>query len=202
MSATGQRMFIAVVPPPEVVEDLDEFLAPREGMRWIDAQQWHLTLAFLASVPEHRIDDLIAGLAPKMARHKPFRMRLAGAGAFPDPSRASVLWLGVRGEDGDPGPELTALAGHARRVANSVGAPPDGRAFVPHLSVARPRRPLEATKWLRVLDTYSGPAWEVSEIELVESHLGEGPRGRPRHVTVARLPLGASAATGSAGATA
>src|SRR5699024_5672049 len=55
----GQRMFVSVVPPEVVVADLAEFLAPREGMPWIDPAQWHLTLAFMASVPEARQDELI-----------------------------------------------------------------------------------------------------------------------------------------------
>ncbi|CAM3019975.1 RNA 2',3'-cyclic phosphodiesterase [Skermania piniformis] len=177
-------MFVAVVPPAEVVEDLAEFLAPRTGITWIDSAQWHLTLAFLAAVPDYRIDDLAAELAPKLARQQRFRIRLTGAGAFPNPARAAALWLGVD----DPAP-LTVLAGTARRVANSVGATPDGRAFVPHVTVARPRRPIEATKWYRILDTYRSPAWDVEAVELIESHLGEGPRRRPRYVTAASFPL-------------
>jgi len=46
------------------------------------------------------------------------------------------------------------------------------------------------TKWVRLLEGYAGPAWSVDELTLVESHLGEGPRGRPRHVTVDTFPLG------------
>ena len=47
-----------------------------------------------------------------------------------------------------------------------------------------------ATAWLRVLDTFASSAWTVSEVALVESFLGEGPRGRARHEIVERLPLG------------
>jgi 2'-5' RNA ligase len=43
---------------------------------------------------------------------------------------------------------------------------------------------------VRLLDAYRGPAWTASEVVLVASHLGEGPRRRPRHEVVAELPLG------------
>ncbi|MEI2827955.1 MAG: 2'-5' RNA ligase family protein [Dermatophilaceae bacterium] len=70
------------------------------------------------------------------------------------------------------------------------GAPPDGKRFVPHLTLARLKRPIEATKWLRVLDTYRSPRWHLDEIDLVASYLGEGPGRRPRYETAATIPLG------------
>lgn len=59
-----------------------------------------------------------------------------------------------------------------------------------HLTLARLGGRDDATAWLRVLDTFTSSEWEVSEIALVDSFLGEGPRGRARHEVVARLPLG------------
>lgn len=176
------RMFVAVVPPEAVREDLAEFLAPRHGMPWIDPEQWHLTLAFLQSVPEHRVDDLVDALERVAARHDAFDLALAGAGAFPDPLAARVLWAA-------PTVDLTALATSCRGAANSVGATPDGMRFVGHLSLAKLRRKQDVRKWLQVLDTYRSPTWRVEGIELVESRVGEGPHGRPRYDTVAALPL-------------
>lgn len=179
-------MFVAVVPPQDVVEELVEFLAPREGMPWIDPSQWHLTLAFMPAVPQAREDELVEHLHTAAARVAPFDVQLGGAGCFPDPSRAKVLWLGV---DAAAGESLARLATGARAAANVSGATPDGKAFVPHLSLARLKRSIEATKWLRVLDTFRSTPWRVHEIELVASHLGEGPRRRPRYETVARPAL-------------
>ena len=42
----GRRMFVAVVPPADVREDLAEFLDPREGLRWTPVDRLHLTLRF------------------------------------------------------------------------------------------------------------------------------------------------------------
>lgn len=180
MSST--RMFVAVRPPETVREQIAEFLAPRDGMTWIDPQQWHLTLAFLAAVPEHREDELVESLARTALRHKAFEMRLSGSGAFPNPLEARVLWL-------RPDVDLTSLATGVRHAANSVGATPDGQRFVGHLSVARPRHPIDARRWLQVLDTFTGDTWPVTEIDLMASYLGEGAHRRPRHEVVATLPL-------------
>ncbi len=181
----GQRMFVAVVPPEPIRDELADFLDAREGMRWTSPEQWHITLAFCASVPEHRIDELGERLAHKMAKVPAFPATLAEAGAFPNPARAVVLWLGVH----TTAEELSRMSAKARAAASAVGAEPDGKRFRPHLTLARPRRPIEATRWLRILETFRSSTWTVEEVELVASHLGEGPSGRPRYETVATVPL-------------
>ena len=49
--------------------------------------------------------------------------------------------------------------------------------------------PLQVTDWVRLLNTHSGPAWPVHEVELVASHLAEGLSKRPRYERVAAFPL-------------
>ncbi|MDQ2758612.1 MAG: RNA 2',3'-cyclic phosphodiesterase [Actinomycetota bacterium] len=195
----GQRMFVAVVPPDEVVEHLEEFLEPRrdQGMPWIHPEQWHVTLAFMESVGAAAEPELEERLAEAAAKRRPMTLRLCGSGTFPDPVAARVIWLGLQGrghEGGSPADdlnELHRLAVNVRAAASTSGAPVDGKPFHPHLSLARLKRPVEATRWLRVLDTYVGPAWEVDEVELVASHLHEGPGRRPRHRTTGCYRLGA-----------
>jgi 2'-5' RNA ligase len=181
-------MFVAVVPPPPLREHLAQFLEPREGMPWITPEQWHLTLAFLGSVPDAALDDLVGRLGDATRRRRQFELSLRGAGAFPDPSRAKVLWLAAAGASEDLD-ELVQLALNARSAANAAGATPDGKAFRAHLTLARLKRPIEATKWLRILDTYEGPHWVVNEVELIASYLHEGPKRRPRYETVETFPL-------------
>lgn len=187
---TTTRMFVAIRPSEQVREQLSDFLAPRDGMTWIDPVQWHITLAFLSAVPDYREDELIDALSRTALRHNAFRMSLSGAGAFPDPIGARVLWL-------RPSVDLTPLATGVRHAANSVGATPDGQRFVGHLSVARPRRPMDARRWLQVLDTFHSDSWPVGQIDLVASYLGEGPHRRPRHETVATIPLNGAQSEGA-----
>jgi 2'-5' RNA ligase len=42
---------------------------------------------------------------------------------------------------------------------------------------------------VRLLDGYSGPTWRTAEWTLIASHLGEGPRRRPRHDVVERFEV-------------
>lgn len=187
----GHRMFVAVLPPEEVRAELERFLEPRPEMAWTDPSQWHLTLTFCPSVDDWRTDELLDRLGAVARKHEPFRLRLAGAGAFPSVERAKVLWAGVDqwGSDSRPRP-LDELAAGVRSAANAAGGAPDGARFRPHLTLARLGGRENATAWLRILDTFASSDWTVSEIALINSFLGEGPRGRARHEVVDRLPLG------------
>lgn len=184
------RMFVALLPPPAVLEHLEEFLAVRREAgpewRWASPEQWHLTLAFMQSVADRHLDDLSERLEQAAARRTAFPLALVGGGAFPNPARAKVLFARVETEN----EELERLATGVRAAAGKAGAGPDGGPFHPHVTLARTGRPLEATRWLRVLDAYRGEAWVAQEVALVASHLGEGPRRRPRHEVVSTHRLG------------
>ena len=117
------------------------------------------------------------------------RTSIAGGGAFPHAAGAKVLWAGLD-LDADDAVEVGRMADGARAAANRAGAKVDGQRFRPHLTVARCARPTELTPWVRLLDGSRGPEWTVDAFTLVESHLGEGPRGRPRHEVVAEFPFG------------
>src|SRR5680860_741180 len=56
------RMFVAITPPEDALEDLAEFLAPRQdsapGFRWSAQEEWHVTMAFMPQVVERHLDDL------------------------------------------------------------------------------------------------------------------------------------------------
>jgi 2'-5' RNA ligase len=184
-------MFVALVPPAEAVEHLEEFLAPRReaaSFRWATPEQFHVTLAFLAEVEERRLDELVERLGRAGKRRTPFAARIAGGGAFPNAGRARVVWAGLDLDDHGR-TELTRLATGARAAASKSGIAVDGQRFKAHVTLARLGRPAEVSNWVRLLDGYRGPEWTADRIELVASYLGEGPRGRPRYETVAEVEL-------------
>ncbi|MFL6090404.1 MAG: RNA 2',3'-cyclic phosphodiesterase [Aeromicrobium sp.] len=178
------RMFVAAYPPADVLADLGAFLEPRREhgeFRWASMDQIHLTLAFLAGVPEHAVDELVDRLARAAAKRRVVTAAIAGGGAFPSVDAAKVLWAGL---DVDDAEELDRLAAGCRAAAGTAGSPPSGERFRPHLTLARVGRPIEASKWVRLLNAYRGPTWQLAEVALVASYLGEGPRKRPRHEVV------------------
>ncbi|HUS22936.1 MAG TPA: RNA 2',3'-cyclic phosphodiesterase [Aeromicrobium sp.] len=179
------RTFVAIYPSPEAVEHLEAFVEVRREcgrFRWTFPTHWHLTLAFFEDVPERSFEALVEGLEAAVGKRTSLTAAIAGGGAFPHVGRAKVLWAGV---DVDDAAELEKLAKGCRASGATAGAPPAGERLRPHLTLARINPPIEATKWVRLLDAYRGPNWPIDEVALVESHLGEGPKRRPRHEVVA-----------------
>ncbi len=181
----SDRLFVAVVPPVRVVHAIDDFLEPRRdaepGFRWTVPEGWHLTCAFLPAVESSRIEPLQEALDEVAGRTASFPLTLGGAGAFPDAGHARALWLGVP----DGSEQLAGLARRCRNAAAGCGIEVEGGRFRPHLTLAR-TRPVQARRWLTVLDALPEQAWGVQEFTLLRSRMLPGGAG---YETVRRFPL-------------
>ncbi len=190
------RLFVAVGIPEVVAADLDGAVAPLRGtwpaLRWTGRDAWHVTLAFLGEMPDAATSRLLPRLERAAARHPLMSLSLGGAGAFPAPPRARVLWTGVRGEQA----ALSALAASVAAGARRAGAPgaEENRRYRPHLTLARCREPVDARDLVASLAGYAGPSWDAGQIHLIRSHLPGGrPQERPRYETLGSWPLRAPA---------
>lgn len=185
MTGALPRAFVAVVPPAPVLDAVDRRVEPlraREGrLRWTSRAHWHLTLRFLGRVPDG--GALVAALTAALGSEPAPTIRLGGAGAFPTPARAAVLWVGL-----DQGGDAV------RRLARVVGDATDGladaraeRDFHPHLTLARRSRPGSLQG---LVDTFGptpvGDAWTAAAAVLFES---ETRREGAVHHERARFPL-------------
>ena len=96
------RLFVAIAPPPAVLDELDALVEPlrarRLDLRWTSREAWHVTLAFLGQVDEAAAARLVPRLQRAAGRHHQVRLAFAGAGAFPAATRANVLWGGLSGD--------------------------------------------------------------------------------------------------------
>ena len=143
-------------------------------------QNWHLTLAFLGSVPDGRRADLEARLARAAARHQPLSLRLSGSGQF----GTRVLYVGVAGDVLALGRLAASVAAAARRAK----VPVDDRPYRPHLTLARLRAGTSLADLAAALASYEGPVWTADAIDLMESSPG-GPGLPPSYVSRARWRL-------------
>jgi 2'-5' RNA ligase len=166
------RLFAAVDPSTEVRDSLLAALgdARDERLRWVPAEQWHLTLAFYGEVAETKLDKLTEGLARVAERTAPFAIRLAGAGTFPrQPTKARVLWVGLDGEVDALRRAADRCAGAGRRARIAM----EDRAFRPHLTLARARRDaVDVTELADGMSSYTSPWLQVTSLRLVHSTLG------------------------------
>ena len=151
--------------------------------RWGAADRWHLTLLFLGDVPADRLPALVDRAAAAVDGTPAMTLRLAGGGRFGSLRRPQVAWAGL---DGDVVP-LVDLAVRLTAVARSLRLAVEERPFRPHLTLGRwrPGRPADGAVVERLAD-YRGPAWPVTEVRLLDSHLG----AQPSYDTVAAWPVG------------
>lgn len=157
-----------------------------DGVRWIPADNLHVTLAFLGDVVAREIPELCDAVAEVCARHHPFELGLAGMGAFPDLRRPRVLWIGV-----DHGvTESARLEESLSRRLASFGYRRENRAYVPHLTIGRIKGNLRwkssADKTLAELATWTGGTSEVMDVKVMSSELS--PSG-PKYRTLATCGL-------------
>jgi len=172
------RLFIALTPSAVALGELEREVAPlrdaRPDLRWASPQSWHVTLAFLGEVNGEMAVQLARRLGSTAASHPELSLRTAGGGAFPTVPKARVLWTGVSGDT----EALGELAKSVMAAAREAGAPPPdaGRAFRPHVTLARSKEPADFRPLVTTLARYSGSVWAAERIHLIRSYLGPQPR--------------------------
>jgi 2'-5' RNA ligase len=129
--------------------------------KWLRRDKLHLTLVFLGEPSEAVREGLEARVRAVVAPHSPFSLRLRGAGSFATARAPAVLWLGVEGALG----ELAALQ---RALSQALQADLD-RPYVPHLTLARSKKPEEVAALVQTLAGFSSSAWIVSHVTFYES---------------------------------
>ncbi|EDP61030.1 2'-5' RNA ligase [alpha proteobacterium BAL199] len=180
------RLFVAIAMPEAVADPLCDLQGGLDGARWVDPDDFHLTLRFIGDVDRGTADDLVATLS---SLHAPaFDLRLSGLGHFGSGHRLRALWAGV-----EPQPALTLLHGRVESAARRAGLPPEGRRFVPHVTLARMSGPISddsASHWIGSRSPFVAGPFPVREVVLFESFLGrEGPHYERRLVVpLDRLP--------------
>jgi RNA 2',3'-cyclic 3'-phosphodiesterase len=142
--------------------------------RWVNVDGLHLTLRFLGATPDVRVQELSVAVAAAAAGAAPFRVELTGGGAFPDPARPRVLWIGI----GTGVAELRALERRLDVELQRLGWSTDDRPLQPHLTLARtdgvPGADLKA-RHLIDLARDVRLDWQADSLILYKSNVVRGP---------------------------
>jgi 2'-5' RNA ligase len=133
------RTFIAIPltrPVLDYLEELQLMLSRGEGGaagRWVRPEGIHLTLKFLGDVPSDKLSDVYRAVQQACDGRRPFEIEVGGLGCFPNARRPRVIWAGVHEESG----QLADLQRAVEAALEPLGFPREGRAFTPHLTLAR-----------------------------------------------------------------
>lgn len=132
------RAFIALEVPSGIHQAIEKKTAQLRArlnaslVRWVPAENVHLTVKFLGDVSPANMEMLEQMLTQEVSQHQPFEMGFGGLGAFPNPKRPRVIWIGIQAPPG-----LAALQHGIEAATATLGYSDEKRPFSPHLTIGR-----------------------------------------------------------------
>jgi RNA 2',3'-cyclic 3'-phosphodiesterase len=135
---------------------------PDAAASWSRPENIHLTVKFFGNVDQAKARVISAAATRVVKEFSPISIEVGKTGVFPRPSRPQVLWIGVDDASG-------ALAKFQQTLEDEFareGFSKEDRAFKPHLTIARIRRPQNANQ---LADAHL--RMEFSPVEIVLSEL-------------------------------
>lgn len=125
------RLFTALEVPEDVAEALSTYRGGLSGARWIDVENYHVTLRFLGDIDEEVAQE--AAYLLGQVRRAPFDVTIEGLDAFGgDRPRALIARIA-------PSPAIVELQAEHERLMRRAGLPSEKRKFAPHVTLARLR---------------------------------------------------------------
>ncbi|MBU4531874.1 MAG: RNA 2',3'-cyclic phosphodiesterase [Hoeflea sp.] len=175
------RLFTALEIPRDAAMSLSLLRGGLPGARWIDVENYHITLRFIGDIDGPAADELISAF-DRIDRSS-FSLSLSGMGSFGSKKPHSI-WAGV-----SPSPELKALQAEIERICQRLGFGPDPRRFSPHVSLARLRNPRlgDVVEYLGARGNFRSMPFTVGRFVVMSSRdsVGGGP-----YVVEEAYPLG------------
>ena len=173
------RTFIAIETGKEARDRLEtligrlkkgvSFFPIRPG--WVKPDNIHITLKFLGNIDEEVVPEIVARMTEVAQPARPFAIRAAGMGVFPNKNRPRVLWVGVRKGKTD----LVQIQQHLDRLLVPLGFEAEQREFHPHLTLARIKALKGTTALMKVVKEHQDFSdvgeWDVDRLVLFRSVL-------------------------------
>lgn len=125
------RLFTGLEIPAGLAIELSLARGGISGARWIDVENYHITLRFIGDIDGATARDIYANLAE--IERRPLTVTLEGLSAFGG-SKPSAIIVKVK-----PTQPLLDLQMEQERLIRRAGVPPESRKFTPHITLARLR---------------------------------------------------------------
>jgi 2'-5' RNA ligase len=162
------RLFTGIEIPAEIAERLGSLRGGLPGARWVDPENYHLTLRFLGDIDAARAHDAADLLA--RIRRRVFTLAIDGLGTFGG-SKPRQVWARAPAI-----PELMALQNENEQLVQRAGLPPETRKFHPHVTLARLRdtRSRSLAEYLESRSSFQSMPFEVTRFVLFSSQPSRG----------------------------
>jgi 2'-5' RNA ligase len=166
------RLFTGLEIPSDIGFRLSLKRGGLTGARWIDPENYHITLRFIGDVDNKTANDVADNL-DYLSESLRFPIRLTHFGTFGG-DKPRALYAGVEATEA-----LSRLQAAHERMLQRSGLPPEGRKFVPHVSLARLRgtSPAEVAHYIAGAGRFEPLTFSVARFVLFSSRdsVGGGP---------------------------
>ena len=156
------------------------------GLNWVPGENLHVTLRFLGETDEKLLENIYLAAKQALAGSRCFTMGAGTVGFFPDSGHPKVFWAGVV-EGQEKVSQIYSLIEAC--VAGSVPEPQAGMVYVPHVTLARIKKPSAGKRLVKETREKMGVFFgstQVDGIEIMKSVFGSG---GPQYTAVYRIPL-------------
>ena len=135
------RTFVALPIPDNLKEHLGKAIATlgnkNAGVKWVRAENIHITLKFLGNISEDMITPLSQELDRAVEGFPPLHLGFSACGVFPNLKRPRVIWIGMKGDTA----LLSEIASSVDAACTGFGIPPEKRPFKAHITLGRLKVP-------------------------------------------------------------
>lgn len=175
------RLFSGIEVPADIAQRLCTLRGGLEQARWIDPENYHVTLRFIGDVDgvtAERFDDALSKI-----KSLPFELTLEGLGVFGG-KKPRAVWAGVQSNTA-----LDALFRANDLAAQNAGLAPESRNFHPHVTLARLRgaKSGPVARYLENNGAFASSPFTVSRFVLFSARESRG--GGP-YIVERSYPLG------------
>jgi RNA 2',3'-cyclic 3'-phosphodiesterase len=165
------RLFTALEVPRDIAESLALLRGGLPGARWIDQDDYHLTLRFIGDIDDALAREIV-GMLWRVQRVS-FELRLEGLSSFGGRKPRAVVAAVA------PTAPLMELQAEQERLLQRLGLAPEGRKFTPHITLARLRdsSSRQVADYLSARGYFQATPFHISRFVLVSSRasVGGGP---------------------------
>ena len=137
------RLFTGIEIPAEIGLALSGFRGGLSGARWVDPENYHVTLRFIGDVDERMADD-VASILGERRQRAPLPITLDGLDSFGG-GKPRAVFARVKSSN-----ELAELQAEQERLVRRAGLKAESRRFSPHVTLARLRNasPLDVADYI------------------------------------------------------
>lgn len=167
------RLFTGLKIPKQLAAQLSLLRGGISGARWIEPEDYHITLGFMGDIDPATADEVVLGLETLHASS--ISLQVCGLDSFGH-KKSRAIFARIEAND-----VLAQLQKSHENLLRNIGIPMQARKYVPHITLARTSQanPTDVLKFLSANSGFTSELFQISQFTLFSARESVG--GGPYH---------------------